>query len=416
MLAVVCNSFTQWVYTLPSENGLPWRIHIELLELEQRGLLRHPRIVDSASGRTTIIDGREVSVFSSNNYLDLANDPDVLAAVAQGLSQWGWGSGASRLLCGTTTSHRTLEEELASFKGYQAAVLFPTGYMANIGVLSTLAQTGDVILLDKLCHASIIDAARLSRATTRVFRHNDVKRLAQLLQRYATARRIYIVTEGIFSMDGDLADLVEIVALKNKYQAVLIVDDAHGTGVLGEHGRGTAELLGVEEHVDITVGTVSKAMGSMGGFVCCSAELARYLKNRSRSYIYTTAPPAVSCLAAQAALKIIEDQPQRRENIQTLGKELRDALRNAGFDLGSAEAHIIPVILGSNELALRFSEALWQQGFIVPAIREPTVARGTARLRISLTSSHNRRDIDQLVAVLVELGRELGYLNISPQA
>ncbi len=406
----------QQVSILPSDNGLPSQIRLELLEIEQRGLLRSPREVHSATGKTVLVDGREVRVFCSNNYLDLANDPDVLAAVAQGLSRWGWGSGASRLLCGTTAAHTALEQQLACFKGYEDAVLFPTGYMANIGVLSALAQAGDVLLLDKLCHASIIDAARLSRATTRVFPHNDMKRLAHLLQRYATARRICIVTEGIFSMDGDLADLVEIVALKQKYQAVLILDDAHGTAVLGEHGRGTAELLGVEKHVDLTVATLSKAIGSMGGFVCCSGELARYLRNRCRSYIYTTAAPAVSCLAAQAALKIIEREPQRRKNLQSLGKELRDALRSAGFDLGLADAHIIPVILGSNELAVRFSEFLWQRGFIVPAIREPTVGKGRARLRISLMSCHNSRDIAELVTVLVDLGRELGLLNPSGQS
>ena len=392
------------------DHSLPSQIHRELLEFRQRALIRCPQTIDSAAGKTTVINGRHIRVFCSNNYLDLANDPKVLAAVGDGLSRWGFGSGSSRLICGTTTAHISLEQQLAKFKAYQAAVLFPSGYMANLGLLSALATAGDVLLIDKLCHASIIDAARASRATTRFFPHNNIKRLAQLLERSAQARRICIVTEGIFSMDGDFAHLPEIVSLKNKHRALLIVDDAHGTGVLGKHGRGTAELLNVEEHIDVTVATLSKAFGSIGGFVCCSAELAEYLRNRSRSYIYTTAAPAVACLAAQTALEIIQQQPQRRENLQAIAEKLRQDLRQAGFELGPAQAHIVPIILGPDELALKFSQLLLERGFMVPAIRQPSVPKGKARLRISLMSSHDWPDIDDLLKALLCVGRTLGTI------
>lgn len=394
---------------------LPSQIRRELLELRQQALIRCPQTTDSAAGKTTVLNGRRIRVFCSNNYLDLANDPKVLAAVSDGLSRWGFGSGSSRLICGTTTAHTSLERQLAQFKGYQAAVLFPSGYMANLGLLNALVGSGDVLLIDKLCHASIVDAARASRARSRFFAHNDSKRLAQLLERSAQARRICIVTEGIFSMDGDFARLAQIVELKKKHQALLIVDDAHGTGVLGEHGRGTAELLDVEEHIDITVATLSKAFGSVGGFVCCSNEIAEYLRNRSRSYIYTTAAPAVACLAAGAALEIIQQQPHRRENLQAIAKKLRQDLRQAGFELGLAEAHIIPIILGPSELALEFSQLLLERGFMVPAIRQPSVPKGQARLRISLMSSHDWGDIGDLFEALLCVGRTLGVLESQAQ-
>ena len=386
------------------------QIHRELLGLRAEGLLRSIKTVDSPPGRTAIIHGRELRVFCSNNYLDLAADPRLLAAVRQGLDKWGWGTGASRLIFGTTAAHESLIRQLAEFKGSQAAVLFPTGYMANIGVLTAVASAGDVLLIDKLCHASIIDAAGASRATARFFGHNDMPRLAKLLERHAHARRLFIVAEGLFSMDGDFGLLPEIVSLKKKFGALLIVDDAHGTGTLGEHGRGSSELLGVESDVDITIATLSKAFGSLGGFVCCSDELAEYLTNRSRSYIYTTAAPAAMCLAAEAALRIIREEPQRRTDLADRSSRLRDSLRNLGFNLGSAAAHIVPVILGRTDLALQASRRLFERGFLVPAIRQPSVAPGKARLRISLMCSHTNRDIDDLVGVLADIGRDLALI------
>jgi 7-keto-8-aminopelargonate synthetase-like enzyme len=273
-----------------------------------------------------------------------------------------------------------------------------------------------VLLIDRLCHASIIDAARASRAATRFFPHNDTHRLAELLERYAPGRRVCVVTEGLFSMDGDFSHLSEIASLKDRYQALLIVDDAHGTGVLGEHGRGTAELLSVESQVDITIATLSKAFGSLGGFVCCSNQFADYFRNRSRSYIYTTAAPAVMCLAAGAALEIICQEPQRRSSLTAVAKRLRHGLRRGGFDLGSAEAHIVPVILGRNELALQAAELLFQRGFLVPAIRQPSVPKGKARLRISLMSSHTAQDIDDLIEALVHIGQQLRLASGAAQA
>ena len=386
------------------------QIHRELLDLEADGLLRSVTTVNSPPGKTALVDGREVRVFCSNNYLDLAGDPRLLAAVREGLDRWGWGSGASRLVCGTTAAHELLSRQLAEFKGSEAVVLFPTGYMANLGVLTAVASAGDVLLIDKLCHASIIDAARASRATARFFPHNDIPRLAKLLQRHAGARRLCIVTEGLFSMDGDFGFLPQIVSLKNKFDALLIVDDAHGTGVLGKHGRGTSELLDVESQVDITIATLSKAFGSLGGFVCCSRNVAEYLTNRSRSYIYTTAAPAAMCLAAGAALQIIRDSPQGRANLAAVSARLRDGLRRIGFDLGSAQAHIVPVILGPTDLTLQASQRLLDRGFMVPAIRQPSVSPGKARLRISLMSSHSDSDIDELIEALALIGRDLALL------
>ena len=386
------------------------QIHRELLDLQADGLLRSLRTIHSPTGKTAVVDGRQVRVFCSNNYLDLAADPRLLAAVRQGLNTWGWGSGASRLVCGTTAAHELLSRQLAEFKGSQAAVLFPTGYMANLGVLTAVACAGDVLLIDKLCHASIIDAARASRAISRFFPHNDIPRLAKLLQRHGRARRVFIVTEGLFSMDGDFGLLPEIVSLKKEFGALLIVDDAHGTGVLGRHGRGTAELLDVESDVDITIATLSKAFGSLGGFVCCSRELAQYFTNRSRSYIFTTAAPAAMCLAAGAALRIIRDEPQRRAGLAAGSARLRDGLGRLGFDLGSAAAHIVPVILGRTDLALQASQRLFERGFMVPAIRQPSVAPGKARLRISLMSSHSDQDIDELIEALATIGRELDLI------
>ena len=383
------------------------QIQCELEGLQGRHLLRYPRRVCSAQGRTGKVDGREIRIFCSNNYLNLTSDPRLLAAVQNGLAKWGWGSGASRLISGSTSAHVDLEEQLARFKGSQAVVLFPTGYMANVGVLTALAEQGDILLIDKLCHASIIDAARASRARTRFFAHNDTDKLAALLSRYTSARRTLVVTEGIFSMDGDFGALKEIASLKDQHNAVLVVDDAHGTGVLGKSGRGTAELLGIENLVDITVATLSKAMGSLGGFVCCSAQVAEYLRNRSRSYIYTTAAPPVACLAAGAAIRIIENEPERRQKLAAVSMRLRKGLRRKGFNLGSAEAHIVPVILGPTEVALQVADLLWQRGFLVPAIREPSVPGGQARLRISLMCDHTEQDIDDLIEAMVQIAGEL---------
>ncbi len=383
-------------------------IQQELQQLAAQGLLRSPRTVESAQGSRAKVDGRDVRIFCSNNYLDLANDDRILAAVRKGLEKWGWGSGASRLISGSTDVHFNLEGQLAEFKGYEAAVLYPTGYMANVGVLTALAGPDDVLLVDKLCHASIIDAARASQTRTRFFGHNDVGKLEKLLGKASAAGRTIIVTEGIFSMDGDMGALKEIGCLKEQHSAVLVVDDAHGTGVLGKEGRGTTELLGAEGRVDITVGTLSKALGSVGGFVCCSSSVAEYLRNRSRSYIYTTAAPAAMCLAGQAAIRIVQGEPERRRNLAAVSARLRDGLRDKGLNLGFAEAHIVPIIMGETELALKAAEGLWQRGFLIPAIREPSVPKGRARLRVSLMSSHTQQDVDDLVEALAEIGAELG--------
>ena len=295
----------------------------ELGELRSAGLLRDRRTVSSAQGRTLVVGGREVVCFCSNNYLGLADDQRVVAAAKRALDRWGWGAGASALVSGTSEPLRSLERRIAAFEGSQAAMVLGSGYLANLAAVRAAAGVGDVVFLDKLNHASLIDAARASGARVRVFAHRDYDRLAVLLGRSAGAKRRLIVTDSLFSMDGDFADLPRLVELKRRYEATLMIDEAHATGVMGERGRGVAEQAGVEGEIDITVGTLSKALGGVGGFVCGSAALVEYLVNTARSYVYTTALPAAACAACAAALEIVEQEPERRQRLKDSSAWLR---------------------------------------------------------------------------------------------
>jgi len=370
-------------------------------DLESADLLRRPGVLDSPCGPTVSLDGRELVALCANDYLCLAGDPAVKAAAAQAVRDWGVGAGASRLLCGTTRLHVRLERDLAEFKGVPAAAVTSTGWMANHAAVCALAGEGDLVVCDKLSHASILDAARASGAKLRTFAHRDAARLRRLLDRHRPRHRgCLIVTDSLFSMDGDLADLGELVAVKREYDALLLVDEAHATGVLGEGGRGAAELLGAEEGIDATVGTLSKALGALGGFVAGPQVLIDLIRNTSRPYIFTTAPPAAICAAALAALEIIRRQPRRRRRLLALAEGLRADLRSAGLDTGGSVSQIIPVVIGSPGEALRVSRELYEAGFLVPAIRPPTVAPNTSRLRISLCSGHDERDLKRLAEAL----------------
>jgi 8-amino-7-oxononanoate synthase len=368
---------------MPSLND---QLSRELDQLRAAGLYRALRTVASAQGPRIVIEGREFLNFSSNDYLGLANDPVLKAAAMAAIDQYGVGAGASRLVSGNLAPYDDLERKLAAFKRKEAAIVFGSGYAANVGTITALVGEGDVVILDKLDHASIIDGARQSGATIRVYPHRNLKKLRDLLEQAGKFRRRLIVTETVFSMDGDLAPLPEIVAVKEKYDAWLMIDEAHATGVFGQHRRGLAEQLGVEDRVDVTLGTLSKASGCAGGFVVGSQVLIDYLRNRARSLIYSTAlPPAVVAAAGAAVELVAGDEGQQRQerlwqNVRTLG----------------ATSPIHPVIVGEEAKAVDLSRQLSEQGIFVPAIRYPTVAKGKARLRVTMTAGHTTEEIERL--------------------
>jgi 8-amino-7-oxononanoate synthase len=397
----------------------------ELRELADAGLRRTLRRLDSAQGRAVKLAGSYTHVglascqsitggtpvppetslsclnFSSNDYLGLAND-DELKALYQGhIGRLGAGSGASRLVCGTMAAHLELEETLASLKRSEAALTFTSGFAAATGTIPALCGKDDIVILDKLCHASLIDGARLSGATLRVFPHNNLDRLCSHLRWAAEKRRakarVLVVTESVFSMDGDLAPLAGICDLKDQHDALLLIDEAHAFGVLGPQGRGLAADLGLESRVDLQMGTFSKAAGLSGGYVCGSRALIDLLINRARSFIYSTAPSPALAATIRDGLDLV---------CGTRGDELRGVLagHRERFQPGTPSA-IAPVILGDNETALAASAALQERGFLVPAIRYPTVPRGSARLRVTLSAAHRTEDIDSLRKALGEIGR-----------
>ena len=371
----------------------------ELRDWASQGLLRRRRSVRPLADGWCEVDGRRLLNFASNDYLNLAGDPRVIAAAAEALSAWGVGSRASALVCGRTTWHEQLERRLAEFEGQPAALLFPTGMAANVGTVSALAGPGDIVLCDRLNHASLVDGCRLSGAKLRVYQHTDLSALERELDKATDARRKWIVTDSVFSMDGDLAPLPELCDLAERFEASLIVDEAHGTGVFGTHGRGAAELLEVEHRIAVRVGTLSKAVGTLGGFVTGSQALIDYLWNHARTQIYSTALPPAICAAAVAAIDIIATEPSRRERerLTNASASFRDQLRAAGVEsLAGSVGPIVPVGLTDPEAAVRAAADLEQQGFLVGAVRPPTIPRGTSRLRIVVTTAHTDGDLTRL--------------------
>jgi len=373
----------------------------ELAVLEQRNLLRRPRVIDSAADARVRVDGTEMICLCSNNYLGLANDPRLIRAAAEAVGRWGVGAGASRLISGTSRLHVELERRLAAFEAKEAAIVTSTGWQANACALAAMTGPGDLIVSDKLNHASIIDAARSTGATLRTYRHGDVERLRSLLGRFRSRhRRCVIVTDGVFSMDGDAAPLAELVAIKREYDAALVVDEAHGTGVLGAGGRGAAEAVGVHDDVDVIVGTLSKALGAMGGFVAGRRVLIDTIFTAARPFVYTTALAPALCGAALAALDVIDAEPGRRRRCLANASRLREKLIRSGCNVGVGKTQIIPVIVGSASSALDLSRRCADAGLLVPAIRPPTVPAGAARLRVSVTATHEWDDLQRLVDVL----------------
>ncbi len=371
----------------------------ELTALKGRALLREYKTIESAQGPSIQIDGRSYLSFCSNNYLGLANHPKIKQAAIEAIHQYGWGTGASRLVSGNMTLHEELERKIAEFKGTEAALLFPTGYMANLGALCALVSKEDIVIGDKLNHASIIDGCRQSGATFRVYPHKDVSQLESLLQRSSGYRRKLMVTDSVFSMDGDTAPLPEIVAIAKKYDAILMVDDAHATGVFGKQGKGLIEHYGLEGKIDIVMGSFSKAIGSIGGFIAGSKDIIEFLKNKARPFIYTTALPPAVCAASLAGIALIQEDTSLIDRLWKNIHYVKSQLSKFVNTL-AVESPIIPFIIGSAEDAVNLSIKLYENGILIPAIRPPTVPPGTSRLRISLMSTHTEDDIDKLIHTL----------------
>ena len=372
----------------------------ELEPSKQNGLYRRLETLFSPN-HSRIQIGRRIFVnFSSNNYLGLANHPQVVRKAQSALRRWGAGSGASRLLSGNLKIHEDLERRLADFKREEAALVFSSGYLANLGAVTTLVNEKDVVLVDRLNHASLIDAARLSRAKGWVYPHRDVDELDRLLGRAKGFRRRMVLTDAYFSMEGDLAPLDRIWEICRKRHALLMIDEAHSTGVFGAHGRGAAEHFGLSGKIDVVMGTLSKSLGSVGGFIAGSAELKEYLINRCREFIYTTAPSPGASAAALASLELIERRPSLRARLWENTRFLRNKLSESGFDLMGSEGPVIPLLVGDTGKVLSIKKFLLKEGFWAAAIRPPTVPRGTDRIRLSITASHSKEDLKELAQAL----------------
>ncbi len=393
-----------------TETPMDTTLKASLRELESRHLLRRLRTLEGAQGPRMRLEGREVVILASNNYLGLAGDPRLKEAAARAAREFGTGAGASRLITGSMALHRELEERLAAFKKKEAALLMGSGYLANIGLIPSLAGEGDLILSDELNHASLVDGCRLSRARTSVYPHKDLKELSRLLREAPQEGRKLIVTDGVFSMDGDLAPLPEVVSLARESRAWVLLDDAHATGVQGPSGGGTAEHFGIEGGVEVTMGTLSKALGSYGAFVCGSRALIEFLINRCRSFIYSTALPPPPVAAALAALEILEEEPERRAALWDNTDYLRGGLKSLGFRLGQSQTPILPVHVGKARAALKMAELLLERGVFAVAIRPPTVPEGTSRLRLTPMATHSREDLDRALEALEQAGREVGII------
>ncbi|MGE3317563.1 MAG: 8-amino-7-oxononanoate synthase [Planctomycetaceae bacterium] len=374
----------------------------ELQRLDALGVVRKRRRVTSQAGGSCEIDGRCYRNFSSNDYLDLAHDPRVVEAAARALAEFGAGAGSSALVTGRTDWHARLEEMIADFEGQPAAVIFPTGYAANIGTVAALAGKEDAIFSDALNHASLIDGCRLSGAKVHVYDQTRLRELEESLRSATDYRRRFLITDTLFSMDGIAAPLAELCDLAEKYGAEVIADEAHATGVFGQRGRGLSEELGLEARIAVRVGTLSKAVGSLGGFVAGATPLVDWLWNRARTQMFSTALPPATCAAACAAIEIIQKEPERRAHLAQLSARLRSNLAAEGL-AGNANGvgPVIPVILGTPDATMSVASGLQEQGMLVAAIRPPTVPEGTSRLRISVTAAHTLDDIDELTNALL---------------
>jgi glycine C-acetyltransferase/8-amino-7-oxononanoate synthase len=396
-------------------------VEARLEELRDSGLYRRMRHVSGPQGSRVVLDGRPVLLLCSNNYLGLADHPRVREAAADAAMRWGAGAGASRLVSGTMTVHRRLEEALAAFKGTESSVLFGSGYLANLGVVGALARLGTtsgagsaggpVVFSDELNHASIIDGCRLARAETFVYDHCDVEHLAWGLRRHGIGptRGGVIVTDSVFSMDGDVAPLAELVELARRHGARTVVDEAHGTGALGPGGRGAVAEAGLEGEVDVVVGTLGKALGAYGAFAACSAAMRDYLTNTARSLIFSTALPPPAVAGALAALEVLQEHPEMVDRLQANADAMRDELAREGFEVAGSSTQIVPLVVGDADLAMRVCEAAIEGGVFAQAIRPPTVPAGTSRLRLALMATHTREELRAAARTLGRAALQAGF-------
>ena len=381
-------------------------IHDELEALKRQGLYRKLRRVEGEQGATLLLDGREVLNFSSNNYLGLASHPALKKAAKEAVDRYGCGAVASRLISGNMTLHEELEEKIAKLKGTEAALVFNSGFQANTGIIPTLAGQGDVIFSDALNHASLIDGCRLSRARTVIYPHCDMARLEDELKKASATGRKLIVTETLFSMDGDEAPLGEIVELAERFGANIMVDEAHATGVFGPNGAGIVAKLGLGERVLVQMGTLGKALGGFGAYVAGSRALRELLINRCRSFIFTTSLPPPVLAAAIAAVELLYQEPQRRLALWHNCRALKEGLKTLGFHLGQSESQILPLILGESQNCMAFSQRLLEKGVFAQGIRPPTVPEGTSRLRITLMATHTHEHLHRALKAFEEVQGE----------
>jgi len=382
--------------------------HLEYLK--EKGLYRRLRAIDGEQGSWVNLEGKRVLNLCSNDYLGIASHLKLKEAATLASYKYGCGSGASRLVCGNMTLHETLERRIASFKKTEAALVYTSGYAANIGIISSVVRKGDFVFSDELNHASIIDGCRLSRAEIKVFPHNDIaaleEKLSSILDTHPEGQCL-IVVDGVFSMDGDLAPLQELVDLAERCNALLMVDEAHATGALGPGGRGAVAHFGLEGRVPIMMGTLGKALGSFGGFVAGSQELIEYLVNTSRSFIFTTALPPPVIASALAALDILEERPSLVVKLHDNARYLRKGLRDLGYHIITSQTQILPVIIGESDLACEISRLLLKEGILATAIRPPTVPEGTSRIRLTVTAAHTIEDLDFALSAFDRVGRNV---------
>jgi glycine C-acetyltransferase len=383
----------------------------ELRELDDQGLRLHPRVLDGPTGRRARFDGRDVINLASNNYLGLASHPRMNEAAAHAARELGAGTGAVRTIAGSMTIHRELERRFAAFKHADDALMFQSGFTSNAGTVAAILTKEDVIVSDELNHASIIDGARLSRAEIRVFPHKEVEAADALLAETKRAgRRQLLITDGVFSMDGDIAPLPDLVDVAERHAAIMMIDDAHASGVLGSGGAGTVDHFGLYGRVDIQVGTLSKAIGVLGGFIAGPGHLIEWLQNRGRPYLFSTSAPPGVVAACIEALDIIRDEPDRLERLWSNTRSFKSGLLELGFDTGASETPITPVITGDEEKTQAFGRRLFEEGVFTPAIVFPTVARGRARVRTIVTAEHTAEDLKEALDAFDRVGRELGLL------
>ncbi len=382
-------------------------IALELRDLKKKNLLRSPVCISSSNGPEIKINNKTYIDFSSNDYLNLSYHPRIIKAAERALGKYGFGSGASRLLSGTYLPHQSLEERIAKFKNKEAALVFNTGYAANTGIIPVLGGRETVIFSDELNHASIVDGTRLASADVQIYRHKDVDCLESLLKKYSGMKRVkrkLIVTDTIFSMDGDIAPLPDIVSLSKKYDAILMIDDAHATGVLGEKGKGGLEHFGIKEKSLVQMGTLSKALGCFGAFVACNRELCELLRNRARSFMYSTSLPPAVAEAGKTAFDIIDSgSVNLRKRLWRNRKRLYKGLNMLGFDTLDSESPIVPILIGDAGKAIKVAKHLYENRIFAPAIRPPTVPEGKSRIRFSVTSAHTKENIDLLLNSLNKL-------------